>query len=451
MRVHAADNLQTALDAADYSTVIVLDAGGTYTGNYQVKPKRWTDGWIYIISSAFYLQESSAAPPPQTRVRPEDAEQMAKLVSPNMQPALAITTKGTAAATSHVRLVGLELTSTSTAKADPAHKPWPINGQCPILLALQGTDSITIDRCYIHGSDVVDVTHAVIAYQGASNIAVVDSWISDAHIGGSDSQAFCMTSSPGPGKLVNNHFSASSEDVMFGGSGVNLPAPFNGYVPSDLEIRNNHFYKPESWIPQTTGEKPYQWVVKNNLEFKSAARVIVTGNVMENAWQSGQVGANLLIETNTAQSGPNAVTNDIRAEGNVFKNANWSVSVKGSDPSGPAVGESRRVRIAFNMIQLRSIASPATYRPMGFSLGMGMFDYYIYANTIVCLDGRAPWASIYFNQVKPELVPDNLWIVDNVLQNPITGNGGFTGQKALDVYMPLPPPPNDRYVGNIVS
>jgi hypothetical protein len=46
--------------------------------------------------------------------------------------------------------------------------------------------------------------------------------------------------------------------------------------------------------------------------------------------------------------------------------------------------------------------------------------------------------------------PVNLWIVQNVFANGITGDYGLIGQRALDVYMPDPPTPNDRYFGNTI-
>ena len=63
-------------------------------------------------------------------------------------------------------------------------------------------DSITIDRCYIHGSATKDIREAVTA--NGSNFAVVDSYISDIHQSTNDSQAIAEYWSPGPIKIVNN-------------------------------------------------------------------------------------------------------------------------------------------------------------------------------------------------------------------------------------------------------
>ena len=405
VRVHPDENLQLALDNATYNSILVLDSGQTYTGQFLIKPKLWASGWIYIISSAFFLQQSSGSvPAPGTRVTPSNAGQMAKIVSDKLGSPISFVARNGQPAAGHVRFVGLEITSSSTVKSNPDNKPWPINGQTPILVGITQTDNVTIDRSYIHGSDTVDVTHDIMAFQGASNIAVIDSWVSDAHLGQSDAQAFCMTSSEGPVKRVNNYFSGSTEDVMFGGAGANLPPPYNGYVPADIEIRGNHMFKPEEWVPRTTGVRP-QWTVKNNLEFKSAKRVLVTGNTMENAWWSGQYGSNVLLTPRSYQSGPNTVIDDIDIEANVLLNSNWAFQIAGYDtlcnpPGCTNQGESVRVRIAHNMIKLRSVASAASYKPLAFSIGMRERDYYIYANTVVSIDNSSPWSTVYFNNSK---------------------------------------------------
>lgn len=456
VRVHNAAGLQAAIDKANYGTTIVLDSGATYVGNWQVKPKVWANGWIYIISSKFLL--SAGAPPPHPvgkRVTNADAPDMAKLVTALQPSVFMLEPKLNLPAASHIRFVGLEITTSSEWGAVPDNKPWPINGQSPVLVSLKGTDSITIDRCFIHGDKDHDVIHAVIGFQGASNIAIVDSEISEIHTGGMDAQAFVMTASQGPVKLLNNKLSASTEDVMFGGAGVGAPPPFNGMVPSDIEIRNNWFWKDEAWIPRTTGNKP-QWTVKNNLEFKSADRVLVVGNTLENAWASGQYGSNVLITPRSYQSGPNTVVDDIDIESNTMLNANWSFSISGWDslcipPQCTNPGESVRVKITNNMIKLRSINSPASYKPLGFSIGKFEREYEISSNTITSMDSTKPWAGIFMNQPKCPNVdnqPYNLWIMNNVFPKQITGDCGYTGDRALNMYMPDPPPPQLRYTGN---
>jgi hypothetical protein len=107
------------------------------------------------------------------------------------------------------------------------------------LLFGSRVSNFTVDRCYLHGSDTQDINHAVGFGANSSSIAVVDSDIRDIHGQTNDSQAFLAFGSPGPFKVVNNFLSSSSEDVMFGGAG----GYENPNVPSDIEIRKNHFWK----------------------------------------------------------------------------------------------------------------------------------------------------------------------------------------------------------------
>ena len=44
VRVHPDENLQLALDNATYNSILVLDSGQTYTGQFLIKPKLWASG-----------------------------------------------------------------------------------------------------------------------------------------------------------------------------------------------------------------------------------------------------------------------------------------------------------------------------------------------------------------------------------------------------------------------
>jgi hypothetical protein len=58
---------------------------------------------------------------------------------------------------------------------------------------------------------------------------------------------------------------------MFGGADSRAAA----LVPTSIEIRDNHFFKPLSLIPT-------KYSMKNLLEFKAGRRVLVAGNIFEN-------------------------------------------------------------------------------------------------------------------------------------------------------------------------
>ena len=289
---------------------------------------------------------------------------MPKLVTPNSQPALHLPP-----GSNHYRLVGLEVSSVS---ADGCNGGASRKENCFTYQLISAAsvprsplvDSVVVDRCYIHGSPTEDVRRGVQA--NGSNIAVIDSYISDIHQSTSDSQAIVAWYSPGPVKIVNNYLEATGENVMFGGAG----GLDNPWVPSDIEIRNNYFFKPLSWAQVGVTIPPgNRWAVKNHLEFKSARRVLVDGNVFENVWVSAQMGYSIVLtpRTNaTGGSGLLAVVDDITIRNNILKNVSSGFDALAHDgppncvPSNgcTSVGEQKRVILYNNLIMLGDTTQP---------------------------------------------------------------------------------------------
>src|SRR3989442_9052121 len=163
--VPAGGDLQAALNTAPRGSVVVLQAGATFTGNFTLPAKSGT-GWIYIQSSAL-----STLPPPGTRVAPSNASAMAKIVTPNSSPPIS-----TASGASFYRLVGLEITGTLS---DQSYE------QSRGLVALTSGTDITIDRCYIHGQPGGAYRDGLLLNNARG--AIVDSYISDIHVGPDES------------------------------------------------------------------------------------------------------------------------------------------------------------------------------------------------------------------------------------------------------------------------
>ncbi len=479
-RAHNSTDFGNALASANPGDTIILDAGVTYVGNFTLPAKANPGGvWTYIQSSAL-----DRLPAPGSRVSPSDSANMPRIVTPNASAPLTIAPNA-----NHWRLVGLEVTTMSNQGCVPSHTP-PINCFTYDLIYPPVTegghtgdlaDSITVDRCYVHGSPTQDVREGVDA--NGTNFAVIDSYISDIHQGFSDSQAIEAWYTPGPIKIVNNFLSASTEDVMFGGAG----GYNNPYIPSDIEIRKNHFFKPLDWdkcgaggtlatgqlqpngVPCPSG-LGYQWVVKNNLEFKSAQRVIVSGNVMENNWISAQVGRSVLFTIRTYQSGNIAVVNDIELVSNTLKNVDGGFATLEQDtycgaqwgaPNCTNPGESKRIWIHNNLILLSS--NKDTYQHSwvfidGGNTGPrnGLTDYVFQHNTALMMDGSEMWNYI-FQLTSPATCPPaqasathNIWILDNVVGRQPIGDCGYVGSAGLAYYMGDPAPVANRYRGNVM-
>ncbi len=449
--VHSAATLQSTLNAAVPGDIIMLDAGVTYTGNFTLPAKSNPNRrWIYIESTKIANFQA-----PGNRVFPSTWA-FATIVTPNTSPAISV-----AAGATNYRLVGMELTSASTVGCHLSNTP-PINCfsyfllDTPVTTGLALPDSITVDRCYIHGSNTQDVGHAVVA--NATNIAIIDSYISDIHESTFDSQAILAYATPGPIKIVDNYLSATTEDVMFGGAG----APNNTYVPSDIEIRRNLFFKPMAWKKRGTGGTMpplNQWVVKDNLELKSARRVLVTGNTMQNVWLSGQTGFSIVLTPRPSDSGNNAVVDDITIQSNLLTGVSSGVNTLETDnlcqlPQCTNPGEEKRVWIDNNLLLLVPDNIGATH--MGFLMAANLTDFAIQHNTLLMSDQSNCYQSIYFGLNAGQRLPmnpsdtQNVWILDNELCRQPTGDWGGQGTVGLTSYMGDPAPLDPRYLGNVM-
>ena len=75
-------------------------------------------------------------------------------------------------------------------------------------------------------------------------------------------------------------------------------------TPSDIEVRQNYFFKPLSWNGNTTVPGGAGWpVVKNGFEMKTGARALFEANVIENCWYHAQGCASFSIAPINQQSG----------------------------------------------------------------------------------------------------------------------------------------------------
>jgi hypothetical protein len=310
--VAAGGDLQAALDGAQPGDAITLAAGATFRGPF-VLPNKPGSGWITVRTSA---PDSSL--PPGTRVTPAHAALMPRLVAASGS---VITT---APGAHHYRFIGLEIS--------PARGTYLRN-----LVFLGSPDGsaaglphdIVFDRCYLHG-DPSKGTRRGIALNSRAT-AIIDSHLADFKVVGADSQAICGWNGPGPFKIVNNYLEGAGENVMFGGGDPTI----HGLVPSDIEIRRNHFAKPLSWKighPEYAGTP---WTVKNLFELKNAQRVLIEGNLFERNWAHAQAGFAVLFKSaNEEGRAPWSVTQDIYFRNNIVRHSASGMKVSGIDASG---------------------------------------------------------------------------------------------------------------------
>lgn len=296
--VAAGANLQQALNNAHCGDTLLLQAGATFTGIYNLPAKACdAQHWIVIRTSA----PDSALPPEGKRISPcyagvaslpgrpilscaTPTKVMARLMGNKAGPIIL------ANGSNHYRLgPGLEIT-----------RPLSSLAYGNLVTASGSAQHVVIDRDWIHGVPQYDTVRGVML-SGIKYAAVVDSYLTDFHcaalIGAcTDSQAIAGGTGSRPQgvwKIHNNFMEGAAETILFGG------VQTNSVTPADIEISNNHMFKPLTWMPgqpgfvgrpnsnttkctKTPGYCPF--VVKNLIELKNAQRVLLEGNILENSW-----------------------------------------------------------------------------------------------------------------------------------------------------------------------
>ncbi len=322
--VVAGGDLQAALKAAQPGDVITLEPGAVFRGNFTL-PKKAGEEWIVVRTAT----PDDKFAPQGARVTPAAAPLMPKIVSPNGGSAIAALPGA-----HHYRFIGIEFTvapdvkiiyaivefgGTQTTEADTPHH-------------------LIVDRSYVHGQPGQNSARGVLLNSASS--AVIDSHISEIHGAGFDSQAVLGYNGPGPFKIVNNFLEGAAENIMFGGAD---PA-IRGLVPSDIEIRGNHLFKPLGWFrdnnPSLAG---VQWTIKNLLEFKNAQRVLVEGNLLENAGS-----ALLLTPRNQSGGAPWSGVQDVLFRNNIVTNAGSGLVAIATDNERPSQ-PTKRIMIVNNL------------------------------------------------------------------------------------------------------
>lgn len=240
VRVHAGGDLQGALNATQPGDIIELEAGARFSGNFTLPLKaNPTNRWIVLRGA-----DARSLPSEGARVVPQKhAAQMPKIISPSSAPAL-----NAARGAHHFRMVGIEL-----GFAPSVTMSYNIIslGEGDETSLEQLPHDLIVDRCFVHGTTL---SHSKRGVQlNGARLAVIDSHIGEIHGIGQDTQAVMGWNGPGPFKIINNFLEAPGENVIFGGSDPAIP----NLVPSDIEIRGNHFFKPLRWkesiVPKPNG------------------------------------------------------------------------------------------------------------------------------------------------------------------------------------------------------
>jgi hypothetical protein len=319
VRVPAGADLQAALDAAQPGDELLLAPGATYEGNFVLPNKGSSSSWIVVRTDVSDATLGGAG----TRMTPSRAAniRLAKILTPMNASAVA-----TAPGAHHWRLTGLELGGTPSAQEVSGIVRFGTWDSWEPTVASMGHDLI-LDRSYVHGTPTQSIKRCLFLSSAAA--AVVDSWLSECHSNNGDSQAILALGGAGPYAIDNNELSGGHEVIMFGGGDPVVP----NLVASDVVITRNHITRPAT--------DRGVWQVKNLLELKSAKRVLIQGNVIENNWADGQTGYAVLIKSVNQDGGcTQCGTQDVTLVGNVVKKSGSGISIAG-DVQGPSLITSR--------------------------------------------------------------------------------------------------------------
>jgi len=354
-QVNAGGDFQAALNNASCGDTIELQAGATFSGVFKFPNKSCDNAhWIIVRTST----PDSSLPPEGTRITPcfagtaslpgrpafpcaSPRNVLAKLIFVNKTGfGPVVFTSGA----NHYRLIGLEVTrSTGTGYISELITP---DVAAP-------ADHIVLDRLWVHGTAHEETARGVYV-AGLVSVAIVDSFFTDFHCVSltgtcTDAQAIGGGGGnfpSGPIKIVNNFLEGAAENISLGGGAATT-------TPADIEIRQNHLFKPMTWMVGQPGfvggvdGNPF--IVKNHFELKNAQRVLFEGNIAENTWGGfSQTGYSLLLTPKNQSSGgknvcPTCLVTDVTIRYNKISHAaaGMQIATVLSDSGGAAAAGAR--------------------------------------------------------------------------------------------------------------
>jgi hypothetical protein len=313
VRVCATCSLQPVLNGAQSGDEILLPPGYLAVGNFTLPDKGAAQTWITVRTDTVI---------PSGRMRPSVALglQLARIQTPNNMAAIA-----TALTAHHWKLVGLDIGGTSTASnVTGIVRLGQGDGSGGQTSLANVAHDFILDRVYIHGTPAQSIRRCVALNSGAT--AIVDSWISECHQNGYDSQGISGINGPGPYRIENTHVEGSTQAVFYGGGDPSIA----GLIPSDITLRGNHLIRPSSW----TGV----WdASKGIIETKNAQRVLIDGNVLE-----GGDSYSLLLKSENQSGGcPWCTTSDVTVRYNRIVRSAQGINIGARQGSNPAVNAAR--------------------------------------------------------------------------------------------------------------
>ena len=318
------DNLQSAVRRAQFGDTIVLEAGATYVGPLILPFKTGGTGSDsdYITIRTSNLTSIAVE---GERINPKhDAVFMPKLVSPTNGAAIA-----TEPQAHHYRFIGIEFSPASN--ADYVYNLIDL-GSSEYTSYSQFPHHLIFDRCYVHSTGMNKARRGFAL--NSSETSIINSYVSGFAGAGDETQAIAGWNGPGPFHIINNFLQAGAEVILFGGSDPSVP----NLVPSDIEIRRNHFHRPIEWQGRAT--------IKGIFELKNARRVVVDGNLIDSRIR---VTAFVITVRNQNGKAPWSTIEDVEISNNIVRHASTGFNILGNDNEHQSQ-TARRITISNNLV-----------------------------------------------------------------------------------------------------
>lgn len=402
--VKTGGNFQAALDKAKAGDTILLQAGATFKGAFNL-PKKPGNEFIIIRTSASDAQ----LPPVDARIDPKIyAAVLPKLQSDIKGKPVILAMNGA----HHFRFVGVEFEPT-------------VEGLYNIIQLGTGEEKsieelphhIEFDRVWIHGSPTEGQRRGIAA--NGKFIKITNSYISDIKRKGEESQAIAIWATDGPVEIVNNYLEAAAENILFGGAGS-----FLKLVPTNCVVRGNHLNKPLNWREE-------DWAVKNLFEIKNGKNIRVENNLMTNNWAMAQEGTAILFTTR-ADNGDATIIKDVEFVNNIVRGTANGINIYGAEGSG-----GQRLSIRNNFFE---DISGEKWGGAGYFMKSTDWDGLTIENNTIIQSGNI--ANAYGEPVKNFVFRNNI-VFEN--EYGIKGDNIGSGQEVIEKFFS-----NGTVVGNII-
>lgn len=210
---------------------------------------------------------------------------------------------------------------------------------------------LIFDHVYAHNHASRISTHCMLL--NGNNIAIVDSWVSDCHSTGQDSQALTCFAG-GPWRVENSFLEGAGENMICGGGNIGGVNVVYGLNPRDMTSQYNWYYKPQQWFAgsTTTVFEGITWSVKNSYETKQCVRCLLQYSVLEGNWfPSAQTGGILSQNPATSQGSFFAIASDSSFFYNHFIGGTHWIESIGVDANTGARTNVYRLEITNNLFE----------------------------------------------------------------------------------------------------